>query len=55
MIWPQAGATAGGVKGIGLELTAVIVLSGGRHVDPADSLLSSVVFGCVFSAVITLK
>lgn len=45
MIWPQARAAAGGVKSVGLELTAVIVLSGGRHVDPTDSLLSSVAFG----------
>lgn len=43
MIRPQAGAAAGGVKGVGLELTAIIVHSRGRHVDPAESALSTVV------------
>lgn len=49
MIRPQAGAAAGGVEGVGPELTAVVVLSRGRHVDPADSPLSSAGFGRLFS------
>lgn len=49
MIRPQAAAAAGRVKGVGLELAAVIVLSRGRHVDPAESALSSEVLGWVFS------
>lgn len=47
---PQAGAAAGGVKGVGLELVAVVVLSRGRHVEPAESLLSSAACDWVFSA-----
>lgn len=45
MIRPQAAAAAGRVKGVGLELTAVIVLSRGRHVDAPESALSSAVAG----------
>lgn len=50
MSWPQAGAAAGGIKGVGLELVAVVVLSRGRHVNPAESPLSCAACGCVFSA-----
>lgn len=54
MIWPQAGAAAGGVKGVGLELMAVVVLSRVRHVNP-ESAPSSVVFGWVFSGHLSTK
>lgn len=39
MIGPQAGPAAGGVKGVGQELAAVIVFSRGRHVDVAGNSL----------------
>lgn len=39
MIRPQAAAAAGGVKGVGLELTAVVVLSRGGHVGPAQTVI----------------
>lgn len=41
MTGPQARAAAVGVKGVGLELAAVIVLSRGRHADPAGCPVSS--------------
>lgn len=50
MSWPQAGAAAEGVKGVGLELVAVVVFSRGRHVGPAEFPPSSAACGCVFSA-----
>lgn len=39
MIGSQAGPAAGGVKGVGQELAAVIVFSRGRHVDVASDSL----------------
>lgn len=43
MIRSQAGAAAGGVEGVGLKLTTVIVHSRGRHVGPVESATSTVV------------
>lgn len=53
MIWPQAGAAAGGVKGVGLELMTVVVLSRGRHVDHAESVIK--VLSWIFSGTLVLK
>lgn len=42
MIRPQAAAAAGRVKGVGLELSAIVVDSRGRHVEPCEGALSTV-------------
>lgn len=55
MFGPQAATAAGGVKGVGLELTTVIVDCRERHVEPAETVLSTVLCDCFLSGTFGLK
>lgn len=55
VIRPQAGAAAGRVKGVGLELSAIIVDSRGRHVEPFESALSTILRDWFWSGTLGLK
>jgi len=52
VIWPQACTASGKVKGVGLELTAIVVFTRRRHVDHA---LLTAACGWGFSGTSALK
>lgn len=45
MIGPQAGAAAGGVESVGLELLAVVVRTREQHVGNAEAVICGVWLG----------